>query len=266
MAEIYAYPLVGTTGLCNMLYPWARAVVWARDNGARVIAPNWVQFRRLGVWIRRERDKRTYLNQFTDDGYITGLLKWWLLKTKPLIDVGTHDSERERDGIWTFSGREEWGWMNLVKSEADFLRKELERIVNPKIVRKLTSLPARFIGVHIRRGDFRYGDEMLPDQYYLTAIALARKDIGDDIPILVFSDGTQSELAFLTKAQGVLVMPHAPAVHDLLALSRAEAIVGTNHSTFSYWGAFLSCGKRSYWSAKGHRATLPEDICPMTYV
>ena len=66
--NLYAYPQVETTGLCNMFYPWARAVVWAKNNGAKMIAPNWVQFNRLGVWLRHERDKRTYLMQFSDSG------------------------------------------------------------------------------------------------------------------------------------------------------------------------------------------------------
>src|SRR5574344_863896 len=117
----YAYPQVETTGLCNMFYPWARAVVWARDNGAQVIAPNWVQFKRVGVWLRREKDKRTYLQQFQMMGYMTGLKKWWLLQTQP------KSSEKfpAEEGVVVFRGREEFDWMESVKNERDFLTREM---------------------------------------------------------------------------------------------------------------------------------------------
>ena len=260
----YAYPLVGATGLCNMLYPWGRAVVWARDNNAKVIAPNWVQFRRLGVWIRREKDKRTYINQFTNDGYVTGIKKWWLLKTLP--QIGECDTQEDGNRIRVFSGREEHGWMEPIKHEAAYLRCELKRIVNKHILQKLEALPKDFIGVHIRRGDFKLGDEMLPARFYLTAIERVRKDFGNALPVLAFSDGTDAELSFLSTIPRLKRMPTAPAVQDLLALSMATTIIGTNHSTFSYWGAYLSCGKPSYWSTLGHKVTLPEDVCPVIYL
>lgn len=256
---MYAYPIVEKTGLCNMFYPWARAVVWARENESRVIAPNWVQFGRVGVWLRHERDKRTYLRQFSNAGYVSGLKKWWLLKTH------TRSSERDasRSGIVIFKGREEFGWMEPVKNERIFLTCELERIVNPKIIFKLSELPREYIAVHIRKGDFKLGDEQQPDTYYLSAIAQARKDVGDK-PILVFSDGDDKDLEFL-RHEKVRIMRGNPAVYDVLALSRSTVLVGTNHSTFSYWGAFLGRDKVSYWSRLKHKAMLP-DTCEVRYV
>lgn len=264
----YVYPKVGRTGLCNMFYPWARAVVWARDNGARVIAPDWIQFGRIGVWRRWERDKRTYLGQFSNAGYITGVRKWWLLHTHDIVaeaSIYSHTPTHSNNCIVEFQGREEWGWMEPVKHEAEFLRKELERIVNPRIIARLSKLPEKFIAVHIRRGDFHYGDEVLSDEYYLKAIEAAKRDIGESVDILVFSDARTEELSFLKGMKNVKVMPKAPAIHDVLALTRASAIVGTNHSTFSYWGTFLSCGKPSYWSRLKHKAALP-DTCSLKYV
>lgn len=249
-----------------MFYPWARAVVWARDHEAKVIAPNWTQLGRLGVWLRWERDKRMYLNQFTNKGYVTGLRKLWLLHRRPIIDEKClSDYDGREDVVAAFSGREEWNWMEPFKHEARFLRTEIERIANPAIVKKLDLLPEKFIGVHIRRGDFHYGDELLGDEYYLEAIEAAKKNIGE-VSVLIFSDATAKELQFLSGLKNVKIMPKAPAIHDVLALARATAIVGTNHSTFSYWAAFLSCGKPSYWSHKKHKVSLPTDICPVFYI
>lgn len=259
---LYAYPLVGATGLCNMFYPWARAVVWTREHGARVIAPNWVQFKRLGVWLRHEKDKRTYLRQFTDSGYITGTEKWWKLRT---LRKST-ESKPAASGIVVFSGREEFGWMEPVKNERTFLTEELERIVNPRILSGLKDLPRDYIAVHIRKGDFHFGDELQPDEYYLEAIKTARRENGEHLPVLVFSDAEDRELAFLSSIGNLKRMPQAPAVQDVLALSRATALVGTNHSTFSYWGAFLGRDKISYWSRLKHKADLPTDVCKVRYV
>lgn len=188
----YAYPQVEATGLCNMFYPWARAAVWARDNGAQMIAPNWVQLHRVGVWLRRERDKRTYLRQFSDEGYVTGVRKWWLLKTQPM----STEKMPAGAGVVVFQGREEFGWMEPVKNDREFLTREMERIVNPKIVAKLSELPEDYIAVHVRKGDFKLGDELQPDEYYLSAIAQAKKDVGNK-PVLVFSDGSDADLEFL---------------------------------------------------------------------
>lgn len=255
--DVYAYPLVERTGLCNMFYPWARAVVWARDHGAQVIAPNWVQFGRMGVWLRREKDKRLYLNQFTDKGTIHGFRKWWLLQTQ-------RRSSEEcplESGVVVFQGRDRWGWMEPVKMEREYLTWKLEAIVNPRILKALEGLPKEFIAVHIRKGDFNLGDELQTDSYYLNAIQKARWECGEKLPVHVFSDGTERELAFLAKVSNLVRMSKAPAVQDVLAISRATAVVGTNHSTFSYWGAFLGREKVSYWSSSGHLPSLPLDVC-----
>ena len=76
--------------------------------------------------------------------------------------------------------------------------------------------------------------------------------LGAQLPALVFSDGRPNELHFLSKCDGVRLMPVAPAIHDVLALSRASVLVGTNHSSFSEWGAFLG-GMKSVWSKDGRK-------------
>ena len=191
---------------------------------------------------------------------MTGLTKWFLLKTQPK----TSERNPGASGIVVFRGQEEFGWMEPVKHESEFITEELERIVNPKLVSRLETLPTEYIAVHIRKGDFKLGDELQPDDYYISAIAQAKKDVGEK-PVLVFSDGDANDLKFLDAVKGVRMMRDNPAVFDVLALSRASALVGTNHSTFSYWGAFLGKKKVSYWSKLKHRAALP-DNCDVRYV
>lgn len=232
----YVYPDVGRTGLCNMLYPWARAICYAKEHGCRVIAPAWTKFTRIGPILRRERDKRFYVGQFTNQGYVGGFAKMWLLAFGG-------------DKVLRFSGMTD-GLKPLIY-EAATVKNELIRIANPSYLKALEDLPDEFIGVHIRKGDFLTIGFSLSNEYYVRAIRLARKRVGD-IPILVFSDGEASELAYLNSFANVCFMPHAPALQDLLSLTRAEILIATNRSTFSGWAAYLG-GMTSFWDKDGER-------------
>lgn len=247
---LYAYADVGRTGLCNMLFPWARAILFARRRHCPVLAPGWTNYFRVGPWLRGERDKRYYLRQFTNEGYITGFRKMATL----LKFMGRRVGEREacsndiESGIVFFSGLGCY-FKDLAGNE-DFLREELIKIVSPKIVCSLNRLPDKFVGVHVRRGDFVSTGQELPLDYYLRGIDVACKSVGSQMPVLVFSDGDAKELNRLRDCHNVVFMPVAPALHDMLALSRASIVVGTNHSSFSEWAAFLG-GKPSVWDKNG---------------
>ena len=247
---LYAYADVGRTGLCNMLFPWARAILFAHRRHCAVLAPEWTNYLRFGPWLRGERDKRYYLRQFTNAGYITGFRKLAILSKY----MGRRIEEREfrsdsvETGIVVFRGLGCY-FKDLAGNE-DFLQEELVKIVSPKIICALNRLPREFIGVHVRRGDFVSTGQELPLDYYMRGIDFARKRIGSQVPVLVFSDGEAKELNRLRDCCDVVFMPAAPALHDMLALSRASIIVGTNHSTFSEWAAFLG-GNPSIWDKNG---------------
>ena len=223
----YAYAVLPRTGFCNMLNPWARAFLWARDNGAKMIAPNWVKIVRLGPWLRGERHKRYYAGMITNDGYVKGFAKWRLL----------HFQKGEVE-FFEGQGRD----LLDVADEHQALKAELTRIASPAILARLEVLPRDYIAVHIRRGDFKSIGRTLPVSYYIAAIRLAVEKVGD-LPILVFSDAPVEELGFLrdvgTAYERIRIMPKAPALHDVLALSRARFLVCTNGSSFSEWSAFL---------------------------
>lgn len=223
----YAYAELPRTGFCNMLNPWARAFLWARDNGAKMIAPNWVKLGRLGPWLRGERHKRYYANMLTNAGYVNGFEKWCAL----------HLRKNEVE-VFMGQGRD----LLDVADEHQALKAELTRIAAPAILARLESLPEAYIAVHIRRGDFKAIGRTLPESYYVTAIRLAVEKAGP-LPILVFSDAAPAELDFLREVgeayERIRIMPKAPALHDVLALSRARFLVCTNGSSFSEWSAFL---------------------------
>lgn len=231
----YVYPDVPRTGLCNMLFPWARAMVWARDNKAKVLAPQWVKLNRIGPWIRGEKDKRYYWGQFSNEGYVRGVRRWLLMHFSKSIEV--------------VSGM--GNYFDDIANEAKFLKAELLRIVSKRILAAVEELPCEFIGVHIRRGDFSTLGLSLGESYYLKAIKRARALAGA-LPILVFSDAKSEELDYLKSFEDVRIMSSAPAVQDLLSLSRSTVMVATNRSTFSGWAAFLG-RMPSIWSKEGER-------------
>lgn len=226
----YAYPIVGRSGLCNMLFRWAYAVVYCRTTGAKMLAPQWSNYFRIGPWLRHERDKRYYFNLFTNEGYVKGLLR--------LLIIVCPFCKKERF--------EKFGetFFNPLIGEQKLIRQELERIANPQIiseVRKNCTTP--FIGVHVRRTDFSFGKYWFEDDWYVRAIGKALEMCGkqgDEIEIRIFSDSSAEGLKGILKAyHRARLMPPASSLHDLLMLSHSKILVGTNHSTFSMWAVFL---------------------------
>ena len=239
MDKVYAYADLPRTGLCNMLNVWARAYLWAKDNNVKLIAPNWVKCSRLGPWLRGEQDKRYYFGQFTNCGYVKGFEKLCVLTIKNKLHEGIEITDKTK-GVVHFLGQKndilDFYW------RSEELVCELTRIASKDIISRLNQLPAKYIAVHIRRGDFKSIGLTLADGYYLRAIACAIERLSD-VPILVFSDAKPEELAFLTKskefAANIRIMPPSPALHDVLSLTRSSVLVGTNGSSFSEWAAFL---------------------------
>ena len=74
---------LGGPGLGNLLFPWARGVIFARKNNIPVLSPNWKTFK-IGTYLRSEKDKRTYNDLFVKNGK-SGFSKYYncLLYTSP---------------------------------------------------------------------------------------------------------------------------------------------------------------------------------------
>ena len=241
----YVYSKVGRQGLCNMLYPWARALCFARDHSCQMIAPSWTSLMKVGPWIRGERDKRYYLGQFTNDGYISGVRKWTTLAFC-------------KDEVRIFSGKKEL--FDPIRNDAKFIRDELLRIANPAIRQAVETLPSDFVGVHIRQGDFVNIGFALSQGYYLRAIDIALERAGRNTPILVFSDGKDEDLRYLRRYENLRIMRSQYALQDMLSLSKAKILVATNRSTFSGWANFLG-GMPSLWSRDGELPSESIGIC-----
>lgn len=251
--RLYANPIVGRTGLGNMLFPWARAEVFCKQTGAKMLAPQWVNLFRIGPWIRFERDKRYYVSNFSNAGYIQGVHRQYVLRTV------THIGETEvaekpmviANGpqIVDFKGME--GFFSPFLSAQEYIKERIYAITSLPISEQLKYFsPEPFIGVHIRRGDFQSGGQSIEDDWYVHAIEHAAKSVGTTKwggLVRIFSDAAPEKLRFLTETRtNVILMPKAPALLDILILSQCMALVGTSRSTFSMWAAFLG-QMPSFW-------------------
>lgn len=249
-SHLYAYAALPRTGFCNMLNVWARAYLWARDHNVKMIAPKWCKICRIGVWLRGEKDKRYYINQFQNKGYIKGFRRLFLLAF--LRHIRETASESAKNGVVVFSGQ---GHDLLdVCNRREELRVELFAQASQKIHARLRQLPREYIAVHIRRGDFKVSNLTLPFLYYIKAIRIAC-EWAPMLPVLIFSDAKKEELSFIDQLgrdlmQRITIMKSAPAFHDLLALSMAKILICTNGSSFSEWAACIG-GMRTIWSKEG---------------
>ena len=77
----YGWTRLGRYGLAHGILAWARCVVWCEQTGAAMIAPFWFK-PRIGPWLRRERDRRTYFKLFHAGRAIGGLRRLALLATR----------------------------------------------------------------------------------------------------------------------------------------------------------------------------------------
>lgn len=214
-----------------------------------MIAPRWTQFR-VGPYLRRERDKREYQRLFHDDGYVSGPRRLALTTFLPKVLEGQSENTLAAasplGSLVLFRGLK--GMFGPLLGQSAMLRSELERITRPQYLPPIENEPP-FIGVHVRRGDFRVPECLadlrrgavnvrIPLAWYVTVLGRLRQALGFEAKAVVFSDGTEEELYDLLAFPGVEFSRREQAITDMLRLAKACALVASG-STFSMWASFL---------------------------
>ena len=221
---------LGGAGLGNIMFPWATALVYAKKHNLKKIQTTWRNLK-FGTFIRKERDKRMYLDLFSETDGISGFKKFFLLNFSSNIKV--------------FSGMD--NLFEPFKSDQNFVKTELLKIINPYHIKRAKEFNSNSIAIHIRMGDFtnpinekvlRNGDwnYRLPIKWYISLIEKIQKE--SNLPIYIFSDAEGSELKEILAYDNCNRAYFGSAISDMLALSTCKVLI-SSASTFSMWASFL---------------------------
>jgi Glycosyl transferase family 11 len=246
---LYCEAKLFRAGLTNRLFPWARCRIYSHLHGMPMLTPCWAQVP-FGTILRREADLRTYTNLFIRrDGDISGWRRAYVrLRAKKVTEPERlTDDVPYGDGmhVVVFEGMKEQfqplrGWHELV-------RQELLTITRRDWREKAEAVPGRFIGIHVRRGDFqrpgvadlsRVDNTCTPLAWFVESLKAVRARISATVPAIVTSDGSPNELHALLTMENVRLVSTGSAIGDLLVLSRAVLLLASG-SSFSAWASYL---------------------------
>ena len=221
---------LGGAGLGNILLPWAAALVYAKKHNLKRIQTTWKNLK-IGTFIRKERDKRMYMDLFTGRDGISGFKKFWLLNFT--------------NKVKKFSAIEQL-FAPFVKNH-EYVKEELLKIINPYHITESSKFDGNSIAIHIRMGDFAVPDNedalrnghwnyRLPMKWYISIIQKIRKH--SNLPIYIFSDAEDWELKEILAYDNCSRVYFGSAISDMLALSSCKVLIASA-STFSMWASFL---------------------------
>lgn len=222
-------------GLGNLLFPIGRAVMAQAKVGGTLVLPTMRQIK-IGPYLRREPDKRTYGDVFKRRS--AQEMRLWL-RSKWLQFADTEKIVLYHGLGLQFHDLE--GGSGLM---ADFLRS------------RAASLPPKIdydIAIHVRLGDFAQAtmdateqNTQLPLEWYRSALEEAVRLLGVPSPrIMVFSDENPEKVARDIGLKNAQPETKSTALGSMLSMSQARIIVASR-STFSLWGQYLG-QSRAIW-------------------
>lgn len=221
-------------GLGNLLFPVARALIAREKLGGTLVRPTMRQIK-IGTYLRRERDKRTYGRIFRHRS-AAEMLAWArcrMLASRSETEAGGEARVIRYEGMRDcFHGIE--GHSGLVRA---FLEENSARSV-PRIEHD--------IAMHVRLGDFAPpGDPavttntQLPLDWYRDALQEARRWLGPGRSRgILFSDERPERIIERLGLEGFTPEPEGNALTSVLLMAQARLII-CSHSTFSMWGQYL---------------------------
>lgn len=292
---------IGGLGLGNMLFPYARAVLYAGEHHLPLIWPTWNSVP-AGQILRREKNKRFYHDLFTpvhmsgpgadrETGGLCVISGWEKICLRMAGRTVSEEEARKRDRqdpdfynrdmqtqrqtgkrpeIIEFSGMEGEFTPLLGRDKGQYLYEHLKNILQDRNKKALEFHPGRAVCMHVRLGDFtraggstaggtatdgsmadenenqaweealRSGQPNLsiPVEWYAGLVRQIRSKLGYEIPVYLFSDGTEEELKPLLQLPGVERKTFGTAIADIMAMAQAELFIASG-STFSRWVRYL---------------------------
>lgn len=238
---------MGGAGLGNILFCYARAIVYAKKNNFKIIWPTWLSLK-IGPILRNEKDKRFYWNLFDNNTFcMNGFLKIWLLISKnKIFENNIHLADSTNNSIVVIDRV----LLNFdaIKYDSDFIYQNLVTNLKSKHKKVFEFDFTNSICVHIRLGDFSINssDQLkngvnnirLPISWYAKIINDVRSITGKSTDAYIFSDGRDEELEEVLRLCNVKKLSFGTSIADILAMSKAPLLIASG-STFSLWARFL---------------------------
>lgn len=229
-------------GMGNCLLLWAYALVFARMNDLELVVSRWGRFR-WGAILRGEKKNRRYTGYFKE----TPWMKLWLLRLTMIFSGKEYDPKVEkivpdtkaRFYVFTkpYPSRE---LFKTLEPFEEMIWEELIQLLVPGLQRKYDALPAPQIGIHIRRGDFKVGNPITSNEFFIRSINAIREAAGGELEVTVFTDADDEEISDILSLNNVVKSKNKEDILDILQMSKSRFLVLSQSSTFSYWAAFLS--------------------------
>src|SRR5882757_6048479 len=251
------------TGLGNRLFSWARCEMFSRKTGASMLSPSWGHVRgasiiRGGIDYSNAWRKILLFDNFKDaPHYISGLAKYKIQKAATPITVNNLPESLSVYGrkdlpervLISFAGDKDHVFNDLRSCHKDILE-ALRMITREKWLRPRNLPQPPFIGINVRMGkDFKTAVSerdflenkkdflRTPLHWYIESLRFIRNIAGMDIPAVILSDGSKTDLKELLKEPSVFYPDSRSAIGDLLTLSDAGILIGAGRSSFSAWAS-----------------------------
>lgn len=239
----FVYVDLPKAGLGNKLIVWGRAFKFAKENNLNLHRNSWFYFN-LGPWLRRERKKRTYFYYFSSWKFKSIILTIIIsfIPKKFIIWNPSRIENNNNFRIYFFKWDDYFYdfFLDNFKNK-NLLNDGLLLELTSKIRIKVKKLSGPEIGVHIRRGDWKYSSWWIYNAYYIKRIKEIRLKTGiENLPVTIFSDGREDELKDILQLDNVSIAKNSEDIVDMFQLSLSKYIILSRGSSFGYWAAFLS--------------------------
>ena len=242
--DFYLFRL-GGAGLGNILFPWARAVIYRKKNDIKQLNSTWFTLK-IGTFFRRERDKRLYKSLFLEN-FTSGLLRLLILIVGKKNLSENKTTSTFLPNILVFKDMK--NLMDDIREDNLIVKDELLKSIRPEHIEFLNNYNKKSLVVHIRLGDFQITEDetpirngnwnyRLPLKWYITTIVKIQNYLPKNTPIYLFSDGSDEDLKDILNLDNVERKFYGTPISDMIALSNGSIMIASA-STFSMWASYL---------------------------
>ena len=258
-------------GLGNKLFVWAKAAVFAHRNALPLAVLGW-DWPRLGALLRVGVDGRYYASSFAPRyRELASATARLCLATQRITEPSLHAPLSLANAAYIFKQMPHWSdYFGDFREDCATVRTLLYAELRRDLRAAIEARPPPVVAVHVRRGDFRelaagedfakVGNVRTRLDYFEYLVREMRNGRGGALPVTVFSDGADADLAPLLSLPNVTRSRSASDVEDLLHMSRARLIVASAGSTFSEWAGFLADAPLIMHPDHIHKPVRPDHV------